>query len=129
MKFPAKPDDSINDLNGKDLRVRITKDHRVFIGGVELPGLVIEGSLRLETGRDALNKLEVRFVVGEVEIDDEIIGSVPLTTSWSDSCLHENELHVPPVATYDGDPIRLGHRYCLACGRIVYDELATENCG
>jgi hypothetical protein len=79
MHFPASPDAHINDLNGKDLRVQVTKDHKVFIGGVELPAYIAEGGLRLETGgQHGINQLVVHFLVGDVDIEDEVIGDIDI---------------------------------------------------
>jgi hypothetical protein len=79
MKFPARPDEHVNDVNGKDLRARLSKDYKVTIGGVELPGFIAKGGLRLETGgKSSINQLVVRFLVGDVEIDDEVIDSIDI---------------------------------------------------
>lgn len=79
MKIPACPDENINDLNGKDLRVHITKDHKVIVGGTELPAYIAVGGLRVECGgKHGVNQLVVRFLVGDIEIDDEAISDVDI---------------------------------------------------
>lgn len=79
VRFPARPDESINDLNGKDLRARLTKEHKVFIGGVELPAYIAKGGLRLETGgTHGINQLVVRFLIGDIDIDDEVVGDIDI---------------------------------------------------
>ncbi|OBK92391.1 hypothetical protein A5646_03560 [Mycobacterium sp. 1245499.0] len=84
MKIPAHPDDSFNEVQGKDLRARLTKDHKVFIGDVELPGFIAEGGVCLETGNTgSINQLVVRFLVGDVDIDDEVIGDIDILGSRS----------------------------------------------
>lgn len=79
MRIPACPDENTNDLNGKDLRAHVTKDHKVIIGGTELPAYIESGGLRIESGgKHGINRLVVRFLVGDIEIDDEAISDVDI---------------------------------------------------
>jgi hypothetical protein len=77
--IPARPDEESNTLAGKDVRCRITKGRKVFIGGVELPGWIAERGLKIEAAdKHNLNQLIVRFYVGEIDIDDDVADTVPV---------------------------------------------------
>jgi hypothetical protein len=71
--FPARPDEKANDLAGKNVRVRITEDHKVFIGDRELPGWIAEHGVKLEVSTDCrdFNRMTVQFIVGDITIADE----------------------------------------------------------
>lgn len=84
LSFSAHPNDKCNELAGKDVRVHITKDHKVLIGGVELPGWIAKHGLIFEAGDDKnLNNLVVRFIVGEVNIDHEAAADVEVKAKAS----------------------------------------------
>ncbi|MBU8819559.1 hypothetical protein KL864_27105 [Mycolicibacterium goodii] len=57
-----------------DQPVRITRDG-VFFGDHQLPGVIAENGVTLQTGIDGtdINKLTVGFLVGEVHVDDPAV--------------------------------------------------------
>jgi hypothetical protein len=78
--YPAHPEPKFNDMAGKDVRVEITHDHKVFIGGFELPGWIAGHGVRLEVGdKGNINVLQVRFLVGDVTIDDAVAKTVTVS--------------------------------------------------
>ncbi|OBG32423.1 hypothetical protein [Mycolicibacter heraklionensis] len=48
---------------------------RVLIGGVELPGVIEEGGVKIIPGRGTdINRLQVTFLVGDVKIQSAAVG-------------------------------------------------------